>query len=122
MFHDIGIWTNQTIDYLDPSIEQAKLYLTEVGRKEWIPEITQMIHWHHKISRYENVHYQTIEIFRKADWIDVTLGMLSFGVASQDIKRLKKQFPNLGFHWFLVKKIIKNLFKHPLNPLPMFTK
>ncbi len=25
VFHDVGIWTNHTFDYLDPSIEQAKI-------------------------------------------------------------------------------------------------
>jgi len=26
VFHDIGIWTNHTIDYLDPSIQQAEIF------------------------------------------------------------------------------------------------
>jgi len=29
VFHDIGIWTNHTFAYLNPSIEQVKIYLTE---------------------------------------------------------------------------------------------
>jgi hypothetical protein len=29
VFHDIGIWTDKTFDYLEPSEYQAKLYLSE---------------------------------------------------------------------------------------------
>jgi HD superfamily phosphodiesterase len=36
VFHDIGIWTDGTIDYLNPSIAQANNYLRETGKEEWI--------------------------------------------------------------------------------------
>src|SRR5436190_11292272 len=56
VYHDIGIWTKQTIDYLQPSIEQAKIFLTQTGNEEWVEEISLMIYWHHKLSRYEGRH------------------------------------------------------------------
>lgn len=122
VFHDIGIWTDHTIDYLNPSVERAKIYLTETGKQDWINEITLMIYWHHKVSKYKGEHEKIAETFRKADWIDVSLGLLSFGFDKKKIKAARRRLPNRGFHWFLVKQIIKNLFKHPLNPLPMFKK
>ena len=51
-FHDLGIWTNCTFDYLSPSANLARAYLTNSGRAEWIPEITETIFGHHKVSRY----------------------------------------------------------------------
>jgi hypothetical protein len=120
VFHDIGIWSDHKIDYLIPSVEQARIYLTETGKQEWINEITLMIYWHHKISRYRGEHEKTVQNFRKADWIDVSLGLLTFGCDKQKIKENRKKFPNLGFHIFLIKAIAKNFFKHPLHPLPMF--
>ena len=122
VYHDIGIWTNQTIDYLEPSIEQAKIYLTQTGKEEWIEEISQMIYWHHKLSRYEGKYAGTVENFRKADWIDVSIGLLTFGANKREIGKNRKVYPNRGFHIFLIKKIAGNLFKHPFNPLPMFTR
>lgn len=122
VFHDIGIWTNQTVDYLDPSIEQVNIYLTEIGKPEWIEELNLMIYWHHKVRRYEGVFNETVNNFRKADWIDVSLGFITFGADKKKIGENRKQLPNLGFHMFLVKKILKNFFKHPFNPLPMFKK
>ncbi|KAA9353419.1 hypothetical protein [Larkinella humicola] len=122
VFHDIGIWTNHTIDYLDPSVAQARHYLTETGKPEWIEEITLMIYWHHKISPYRGNCEKTVENFRKADWIDVSLGLLTFGADQHQIRKNRERLPNRGFHWFLTKELAKNFFGHPLNPLPMFTK
>ncbi|MES1218274.1 MAG: hypothetical protein ABUT20_22400 [Bacteroidota bacterium] len=120
VFHDIGIWTDHTIDYLNPSIEQAKIYLRETGKQDWINEISAMIYWHHKVRKYKGKHEITVETFRKADWIDVSLGLLTFGADKKKIKANRKMLPNLGFHIFLVKKVLKNFFLHPFNPLPMF--
>lgn len=122
VFHDIGIWTNTTIDYLDPSIEQAQLYLTNIDKQDWIDELSLMIYWHHKLTPYKGDYEKTVEVFRKADWIDVSLGLLSFGADKQKISQTRKEIPNLGFHLFLIKAVTKNSVKHPLNPLPMFTK
>ena len=122
VFHDIGIWTNHTLDYLDPSIEQAEIYLTESGRQDWVEEIAGMINWHHKISAYQGEHEQTIETFRKADWIDVSLGLRSYGVSKKQLKENRRKLPRLGFHLFLLKTATRYFFKHPFSPLPIFKK
>jgi hypothetical protein len=120
VFHDIGIWTNSTFDYLDYSIEQVKIYLTENDKQDWLTEISLMISWHHKMSKYAGDHTIIVEIFRKADWIDVSLGFLTYGLSKQNIQANRREFPNLGFHIFLIKETLKSFFKHPFNPLPMY--
>jgi hypothetical protein len=120
VFHDIGIWTDHTIDYLDPSINRAKIFLTKTGKEEWIEEISLMINWHHKPRGYIGNHQETVENFRKADWIDVTLGLRKFGLGRKPLKSIRNKFPNLGFHAFLLRKLTRNFFMHPLRPLPMF--
>jgi hypothetical protein len=122
VFHDIGIWTDHTFDYLDPSIRQVKEYLREAGRAELTDEISLMIAWHHKISPYKGRHERLVETFRKADWMDVSLGALTFGADRKSMKKNRERFPNRGFHWFLVKQTVKNFFRHPLNPVPVFRK
>jgi hypothetical protein len=42
-FHDLGIWTDGTFDYLQPSIRLVDAHLTRSNRAEWMPEITAMI-------------------------------------------------------------------------------
>lgn len=121
-YHDVGIWTNNTFDYLQPSIDLAKNYLIQIQKKNWSDEISLMIDNHHKTSSYKGNFETTIEIFRKADWTDVSLGMIHFEIPSAFIKQVEKQFPYKGFHFFLTKMFTKNFFQHPLKPLPMFKK
>lgn len=122
VFHDIGIWTNNTIDYLDPSVKQALFFLDAAGKEDWKSEIELMITWHHKTTTYNGAHSVIVENFRKADWVDVSLGLFSFGADKKRIKNYRRLFPNTGFHLFLLKKIAANFLRHPLNPLPMFKK
>jgi hypothetical protein len=121
VFHDIGIWTNNTLDYLNPSIEHATKYLVENNKQHSINEIAQMIYAHHKTGVYKGEH-ATVENFRKADYMDVTLALFTYGFDKKKIIENRKKFPNCGFHFFLVKNITKNFFRHPLHPLPMFTR
>ncbi len=43
VFHDLGIWTNGTFDYLAPSIALARDYLVASAREDWTDEIEEMI-------------------------------------------------------------------------------
>jgi hypothetical protein len=81
-----------------------------------------MIYWHHKITGYKGCHKKIVTNFRRADWIDVSLGFLTFGAGKMRIRETRHVLPNLGFHVFLLKKILRNFVKHPLNPFPMFKK
>ncbi|GGN12177.1 hypothetical protein GCM10010967_55230 [Dyadobacter beijingensis] len=122
VFHDIGIWTDHTIDYLDPSIAQAARYLRETGAGHLEAQVSTMIYWHHKVGAYTGPFARTAEVFRKADWADVSLGLLTFGMDRARLRQARAAWPNAGFHLFLVRKILPNLLSHPLNPLPMFKK
>ncbi|RPD41199.1 phosphohydrolase [Chitinophaga barathri] len=122
VFHDIGIWTDHTFDYRSPSIAQVRIYLAETPNHALADEISAMIYWHHKISPYKGDHEQCVEVFRKADWMDVSLGVLSFGADQAQMAANRNKFPNRGFHLFLLKQSLKNFVRHPLNPLPIFKK
>lgn len=39
VFHDLGIWTNNTFDYIAPSVAIARKHLAARGMADWIPEI-----------------------------------------------------------------------------------
>ncbi len=119
-FHDLGIWTNKTFDYLKPSIELSSKYLQSEKRQEWVEEISLMIDMHHKRSKYKGDFQRTVETFRRADWMDVTKGRKSFGLSKAEYQKIVNEHPTLGFHKFLVIQTLKNFFKSPLNPLPMF--
>jgi HD domain len=121
-FHDLGIWTHQTFDYLEPSISHAGQYLDKIGKPEWKDEVGRMIDMHHKWSRYSGQNEKTVETFRRADWIDITKGRINFNIDRKEISELEMKFPTFGFHRFLLKQSVENFLKHPLNPLPMLKK
>lgn len=118
-FHDLGIWSDKTFDYISPSIELAKNHLEKNRLKNWIPEIETMIEQHHKLTKYENGQNPLTEIFRKGDLIDFSLGFFKCGLPKTYIKSVKKHFPNNGFHKCLLKVSSRWILKHPLNPLPV---
>ncbi len=118
-FHDIGIWRNKTFDYLEPSTELAKTYLSNNNKAEWIIEVELMIRFHHKITSYNNIKHPLVEIFRKADWIDVTKGKRSFDVQKKEVNYILEMFPNDGFHKKLLTLTKDEFKKHPFKPLPM---
>ena len=50
VFHDLGIWTSHTFDYIAPSVALAREHLSACAQADWIPEIEAMIVDHHKIT------------------------------------------------------------------------
>ena len=118
-FHDIGIWIEGTLDYLPPSVPPAMDYLRNRNLDDWSTEIELMITEHHKVKEYEDSKYPLVEVFRKGDLVDFSLGVVKFGLPRSLIKQLKAEFPNAGFHKNLAKRAAKWFVKHPLNPAPM---
>jgi len=117
-FHDLGIWSHQTFDYLAPSEQLAREYLQNDGHAEWIDEVVAMIANHHKVRAYQGD--PLVEALRKADWIDVSQGVMRFGLDKSFVKSVKDEFSNAGFHQRLAELSAKHVSKNPLKPLPMF--
>ena len=119
VFHDLGIWTDRTFDYLEPSARLAHDDLTSRGRADWIPEVTAAIAQHHQVSRYRGPHQRLVEAFRRADWMDVTLGLRSHGQSRARLRAAVAEWPRAGFHLMLTRLALRRLTTHPWNPLPM---
>ena len=119
VFHDLGIWSDHTFDYLDPSIERACEWLREHGHEAWVPAITAIILEHHKIRRYRGEHAALVEPFRKADWTDVCLGLLHPGISKPVVRQVRRHFPNAGFHKRLVQLSFRQFLRKPWRPMPM---
>ena len=117
-FHDIGLWSAQTVDYLPPSVDEARKWLVENELPQWSDEIGLMIDMHHKLRSYRNPDYPLVELFRKADLVDFSLGFFKFGLSSRFVSRLKREIPNHGFHKFLMRGAKDWFSKHPLSPPP----
>jgi hypothetical protein len=119
VFHDLGIWTNGTFDYIVPSLELAHEYLVAHAREDWVADIEAMIGDHHKITPSKGGPHSLVEAFRRADWIDVTRGLRRFGIPRPFVARLFATWPSTGFHWRLVTLTLERFRSHPLTPWPM---
>ncbi|MEO1593512.1 MAG: phosphohydrolase [Cyanobacteria bacterium J06632_22] len=103
VYHDIGLWSDHALAYLEPS---EALALADNEKYGWglDPEVLQgAIHWHHKIFPYKGANQAVIEACRKADWIDASKGLLRKGLDKSDIQAVEAAFPNLGFHNTLLR-------------------
>src|SRR5262245_4267172 len=118
-FHDLGIWTDETFDYLPPSSRLANAYLAGTCRSDWAPEITEMILQHHKLTPFRNGRWALVEPFRRADLIDVSHGLVSFGLPRGFLREVFARWPDAGFHARLLRLFLARLRQHPLDPLPM---
>lgn len=117
-FHDLGLWVGNTLDYIPPSIPPAIEYLKRRGLESWTKEISFMISEHHKIRQYVGP-FPLVELFRRGDLVDFSLGIVKFGLPEEFITKLKAEVPNAGFHANLVRLSVKWFVRHPFNPAPM---
>ncbi|WP_375176462.1 HD domain-containing protein [Marinobacter mobilis] len=118
-FHDIGLWTRDTLDYLPPSLPPAAEYLAANGLSDWLPEIEQMILLHHKLRPVEDGLSPLVELFRQGDLVDFSLGRVCFSLSRAEVREVQGQYPNAGFHRMLLRRSWRWFLRHPLNPAPM---
>jgi len=118
-FHDLGIWTHRTFDYLPPSELLAREALPLLQRADWADEIADMINQHHKITACAPHRTALVEAFRQADWIDVSAGVLRHGLPRALIREAQSAFPDAGFHRRLLQLGTRRALRHPFSPLPM---
>jgi hypothetical protein len=91
-FHDLAAFT--TLDYLVPSIEAQDAWLRETGWENWSDELALMIAEHHRLSRYgpTRPHAPLVEAFRRADLVDVSQGLIRFGLPTSYVKEVRAAF------------------------------
>ena len=103
VYHDIGLWTDHELAYLEPSEAVALEDNEKYGWGLDPDALRGVIHWHHKVFRYKGPNQDVIEACRKADWIDATKGWLRKGVSRSAIAEVESTFPNCGFHKTLMR-------------------
>lgn len=103
VYHDIALWTDQELAYLEPSESVA---VADNEKYDWGLDVSALvgaIHWHHKIFPYKGKHDGVINACRKADWIDASMGTIRKGVSKENIKKVEATFANHGFHKTLMR-------------------
>lgn len=94
-------------------------YAGGAGRDGWSDEIEAMIDNHHKIGAWRGQPDWLVEPFRKADWADVSLGLLRWELPRPFMAEVFAALPNAGFHRTLLGLTLRRMRRHPFSPLPM---
>ena len=97
VYHDIALWTENELAYLEPSEDLA---LADNEKHGWglDPELLRdAIHWHHKVLPYKGKNARIVEAVRKADWIDATGGKMRKGLTKSQVAHVEASIPNYDF-------------------------
>jgi hypothetical protein len=118
-FHDLGIWTDDTFDYLPPSLRLARGHLDASGLTQLQPHVDALIEQHHKLLPCVGPFAATAEPFRRADLVDCSAGLWRFGLPGGFVRAVKSALPDAGFHARLVALAGRQLLRQPWRPFPM---
>lgn len=122
-FHDLGIWTAKTNDYLPPSAAAARAWLAERGETANVETVAAMIEWHHKLTPFrgpaEGIDALAVERFRKADLIDFSWGLYHGGLPRAEVRAVFRAHPPGSFRRWLVGLLSGWLVRHPARPFPV---
>ena len=91
-FHDLAVF--DTLDYLVPSIQAQDAWLQQTGREAWSDELALIVAEHHRLSRYRSSrpHAALVEAVRRADLVDVSHGLVRFGLPRSYVKEVRAAF------------------------------
>jgi hypothetical protein len=117
-FHDLSFATDQTLDYLSPSIASATEYLETLGLSELAPVVGRMIGFHHKLTPYRDEDANLVEPFRRADLVDL-FAVPGVGVPFSLRREAQASYPVCGFRGFVCRTLLLGALKQPWRPLPM---
>jgi hypothetical protein len=117
--HDLGIWSDATVDYLAPSARRLRERLERDGRQAWSAELERMIVLHHKLTPCRGPDDGLVEAFRRADLVDLSLGWVRFGLPAGFVRAVQAAYPAAGFHRRIVQLVSGWALTHPLRPFPM---
>lgn len=106
-YHDVALWTDKKLAYLDPSVAQMERAL-EGGKytEQQMAIMKDIILQHHKITPFESNRGSAadaiVNAVRKADWADATMGLVRFGLPAALLEAAYDKIPEGGFHMILL--------------------
>ena len=98
VYHDIGLWTDRKLSYLEPSTFRAKEHFDGIYSEQELRLLHNIIYWHHKITPFIGDNDAIVNAVRKADWIDATFGLVNYGMSGKHIQTVNDALPEAGFH------------------------
>jgi hypothetical protein len=98
VYHDIGLWTDRRLSYLEPSSFRAKQEFEGMYSETELELLHNIIYWHHKVTPFVGENAEIVNAVRKADWIDATFGAVNHGMPRHHINAVNAALAEAGFH------------------------
>lgn len=117
-FHDLAVF--RTLNYLVPNLKAMELWLAAHGRPEWRREIGLAMTMHHRVRPYGREAAWLVEPIRRADWIEVTGGVMAAGVPRELVRQAQRELPLGSFASKSALRIAGHAATHPFDPLPFW--
>lgn len=127
-YHDIGLWTDKELDYLEPSkLRMVQALSSSSYSPREIEIMEEIILEHHKATDYtglSDTENDLINAVRKADWTDASFGVIRFGLPAALLEAAYDEVDEGGFHQILLDVLVRlsagNLFKGTMQFLRIF--
>lgn len=98
VYHDLGLWSDKELAYLEPSIDRVEADNEARGWGHDPQLLRDIIYWHHKFTPFRGPNAEIVNAVRKADWIDATAGVVRAGMPKACIRKVTEAIPAAGFH------------------------
>ncbi len=96
-YHDLGLWTDDELAYLEPSETLALADNERLGLGFDPQALRDIIRWHHKVRPYRGANADVVDACRRGDWVDATGGKLRKGLSKGQIAAVEAAIPRHGF-------------------------
>lgn len=127
-YHDVALWTDKKLAYLEPSVAQLEKALEGGKYSDFQKAIMKdIILAHHKVTPFESSRGEAadalVNAVRKADWADATMGIVRFGLPASLLEAAYDKIPEAGFHMVLAglgSRLAPGDYKGQLDILSIF--
>eukprot|EP00295_Goniomonas_pacifica_P046461 CAMPEP_0175905870 /NCGR_PEP_ID=MMETSP0108-20121206/5245_1 /TAXON_ID=195067 ORGANISM="Goniomonas pacifica, Strain CCMP1869" /NCGR_SAMPLE_ID=MMETSP0108 /ASSEMBLY_ACC=CAM_ASM_000204 /LENGTH=185 /DNA_ID=CAMNT_0017227787 /DNA_START=748 /DNA_END=1306 /DNA_ORIENTATION=+ len=98
VFHDIALWTDSVLNYIDPSWDRAREKVSGDFTETELETIKNIIIYHHKITEFTGPNAAIVNAVREGDWVDASQGVIKKSHSPANIAKVTAAIPNAGFH------------------------
>jgi hypothetical protein len=127
-YHDVGLWTDKELDYLEPSkVRMGKALENSTFSPQELKIMEEIILEHHKASDFSGLseaENELVNAVRKADWTDNSMGVVRFGLPAALLEAAYDEVDEAGFHQILMDVLVRlsagNLWKGTMEFLKIF--
>lgn len=111
-YHDLALWTDATLDYIEPSVAVMKRDRAAIGidsedyfpmTAEELSAVSEMIRQHHKVTTWQGPNEELVNAFRRGDWTDASYGVVRHGLPPSYVQAAYIVVPEAGFHRCLMR-------------------